>query len=47
LRIVPYELSLRLQRYRCLIELAPTERCSIMRFTFEQSGARESSLIFR
>jgi predicted alpha-1,2-mannosidase len=38
LRIVPYELSLRLQRYRCLIELAPTERCSIMRFTFEQSG---------
>ena len=38
LRITPYLLSLRLQRYRCLVELAPTERCSIMRFTFQDSG---------
>ena len=39
LQISPYSLKLRLARYRCLFELAPTERCSIMRFTFQESGA--------
>ena len=39
LRIAPHSLDVRLMRYRCRFELAPSERCSIMRFTFEQSGA--------
>jgi len=34
LTISPYFLKLRLARYRCFLELAPTERCSVMRFTF-------------
>ena len=38
LDIKPDYLQLTLMRYRCRLELAPTERCSIMRFTFEQSG---------
>lgn len=39
LGISPYSLKLRLMRYRCWLELAPTERCSVMRFTFQDSGA--------
>ena len=39
LRILPHSLKLRLTRYRCFLELAPTERCSVMRFTFQDSGA--------
>jgi predicted alpha-1,2-mannosidase len=38
LTISPYSLKLRLTRYRCLLELAPTERCSVMRFTYEDLG---------
>jgi predicted alpha-1,2-mannosidase len=38
LTILPYFLKLRLTRYRCFLELAPTERCSAMRFTFQDSG---------
>lgn len=38
LEIKPYGLALRLMRYRCKLELAPTERCAVMRFTFEDSG---------
>ncbi len=38
LTISPYSLKLRLTRYRCFLELAPTERCSAMRFTFQDSG---------
>jgi predicted alpha-1,2-mannosidase len=39
LRISPHSLKLRLTRYRCFLELAPTERCSVMRVTFQDSGA--------
>jgi predicted alpha-1,2-mannosidase len=39
LRIAPHALKLRLMRYRCLLELAPTERCAAMRFTFADAGA--------
>src|SRR5580704_2365030 len=38
LKITPHALALRLMRYRCLMELAPTERCAVMQFTFEESG---------
>ncbi len=38
LAISPYSLKLRLTRYRCSVELAPAERCSAMRFTFQDSG---------
>lgn len=39
LNIAPHALSLRLMRYRCVLELAPSEHCAAMRFTFEESGA--------
>ncbi len=39
LHIAPHSLAVRLTRYRCLLELAPSERCSVMRFTFQESGA--------
>jgi predicted alpha-1,2-mannosidase len=38
LEIAPHSVSVRLMRYRCLMELTPTERCSVMRFTFDESG---------
>ena len=38
LEIAPHALAVRLMRYRCKLELAPTERCAVMRFTFEESG---------
>jgi predicted alpha-1,2-mannosidase len=38
LEIAPHAVKLRLMRYRCKMELAPTERCAVMRFTFEESG---------
>jgi predicted alpha-1,2-mannosidase len=38
LEISPAYLKLRLMRYRCTIELTPTERCCAMRFNFEDSG---------
>ena len=38
LQIAPHALTVRLMRYRCTLELAPTERCAAMRFTFEESG---------
>src|ERR1035437_2463101 len=43
LRIAPRCLKVPLLRYGCTLELAPTERCSAMRFTFKESGAAESS----
>jgi predicted alpha-1,2-mannosidase len=39
LQIAPHSLKVRLTRYRCALELAPTERCSAMRFTFQESCA--------
>ncbi len=39
LKIAPHSLSVRLMRSRCLLELAPTERSSVMRFTFDESCA--------
>ena len=38
LEIAPHALKVRLMRYRCALELAPTERGAAMRFTFEESG---------
>ena len=38
LEIGAHALKMRLMRYRCTLELAPTERCAAMRFTFEKSG---------
>jgi predicted alpha-1,2-mannosidase len=38
LEIAPHALAVRLMRYRCKLELAPTERCAAMQFTFEESG---------
>ncbi len=38
MEIKPHSLALRLTRYRCKLELAPTERCAVMRFTFDDSG---------
>jgi len=38
MEIKPYSLALRLMRYRCKLELAPAERCAVMRFTFDESG---------
>jgi predicted alpha-1,2-mannosidase len=38
LKIAPHALSVRLMRYRCALELVPTERCSILRMTFEETG---------
>ena len=38
LEIAPHALKVRLMRYRCALELAPTERGAVMRFTFEESG---------
>src|SRR5208337_2661723 len=38
LEIAPHLLKVRLMRYRCVLELAPTERGAAMRFTFEESG---------
>ncbi len=39
LKIAPHAVKVRLMRYRCVMELAPTERCAAMRFTFEESGS--------
>jgi predicted alpha-1,2-mannosidase len=38
LRIRPHELDVQLLRCRCRMELAPSERGAIMRFTFEKGG---------
>ena len=38
LKVTPYHLSVRLLRYRCTMELAPTERGCMLRVTFEDSG---------
>jgi predicted alpha-1,2-mannosidase len=38
LEIAPHALKVHLLRYRCALELAPTERGAAMRFTFEESG---------
>lgn len=38
LEISPHFLKLRLMRYRCWVELTPSERGAMMRFTFEDSG---------
>lgn len=40
LQISPHFLKLRLMRYRCWLELVPTEHGSIMRFTFQDEGTR-------
>jgi predicted alpha-1,2-mannosidase len=39
LAIAPHALSMRLMRYGCRFDLAPTERGAAMRFTFDDSGA--------
>ena len=39
LEISPSTLKLYLMRYRCQLELTPTERCCVMRYTFADSGA--------
>lgn len=39
LEISPHFLKMRLMKYCCWIELAPSERGAMMRFTFENSGA--------
>ena len=38
LEIAPHALSVGLMRYRCKLELSPSERCAAMQFTFEDSG---------
>ena len=38
LEIAPHSLKTTLLRYRCTLELAPTERCAAMRITFAESG---------
>ena len=38
LEIAPHRLKVSLLRYGCTLELAPTERCSVMRFAFKESG---------
>ena len=38
LQITPHSLKTTLLRYRCTLELAPTERCAAMRITFAESG---------
>ncbi len=38
MEIAPHALALQLMRYRCKLELTPTERCAVMRFTFDESG---------
>lgn len=38
LEIAPHALSLRLMRYRCKLEMTPTERCAVMRFSFDETG---------
>lgn len=38
LQISPHFLKLRLMRYRCWLELVPTEHGSLMRFTFQDEG---------
>lgn len=38
LKLSPHFLKVHLTRYRCIFELVPTERCSKMRFTFQDSG---------
>ncbi len=39
MQIAPYRLKVCLTRYRCVLELAPAERCSIMRFTYRDGGS--------
>jgi predicted alpha-1,2-mannosidase len=38
LEISPAYLKVGLMRYRCAVELTPTERCAFMRFTFADTG---------
>ena len=38
LTLAPHQLKLRLQRYRCVASLVPTERCSLLEMTFDESG---------
>ena len=38
MKVAPYHLSVRLLRYRCTMELVPTERCCRLRITFDDSG---------
>jgi predicted alpha-1,2-mannosidase len=38
LSISPAHVKVRLMRYRCVLELTPTERCCAMRFTFDDAG---------
>ena len=39
MKISPHYLHLDLLRYRCAIDLVPTERCAFMRLTFADSGS--------
>lgn len=34
----PHRLKVRLQRYRCIASLIPTERCALLEMTFDESG---------
>ncbi len=38
MKIAPHLLEMELMRYRCRLELAPTERCALLRLTFAQAG---------
>lgn len=44
--LTPYSLQLELMRYRAHAELVPTERCAMLRATFEDSGGGDSGLLF-
>jgi predicted alpha-1,2-mannosidase len=39
LKIAPHCVRVPLLRYGCTLELAPAERCAVMRFTYKESGA--------
>jgi len=38
LEIAPHGVKLRLMRYRCVMELAPTERCAVFQFKFDEAA---------
>ena len=47
LHSAPHSLSLRLMRYRCNVDLSPTERCMLMEMTFATAVPQDSWSICR
>ncbi|HUN86391.1 MAG TPA: GH92 family glycosyl hydrolase [Terracidiphilus sp.] len=45
-RLTPYSLRLELMRYGSQVELVPTERCAILRATFDDSDSSNPGLLF-